>query len=71
MFNERLLRSYIVLQGLTFAQIAEKLGIHEATLGRKIKRGGTFTRAEIYKIKTVLELSDEEMISIFFANELT
>lgn len=71
MFNERLFRSMVVLQGLTLAQVAEQVGIHEATLHRKMLRQGSFTRAEIYKIKRILGLSDDDLICVFFAHELT
>lgn len=71
MFNERMFRSRAVLEGLTLAQVADLLGIHETTLHGKLKRNGAFTRDEINKLSEILGLTDEDVISIFFAHELT
>lgn len=70
MFDERLFRSKVVLHGLTLAKLAEKMGINEATLHGKLKRHGAFSRDEISMIRCILDLSDDDTISIFFAQEL-
>lgn len=66
MFNERLFRSKVVLKGITLSQLAVLMGINEVTLHKKIKRG-TFYREEIWTIKHVLDLNDDDIIAIFFA----
>lgn len=66
MFNERLFRSKVVLKGITLSQLAVLMGINEVTLHNKIKRG-TFYREEIWTIKYVLDLNDDDVIAIFFA----
>lgn len=67
MFNERLFRSKIVLNGLTLSKVSELIGINETTMQRKIKKNGSFTRDEIGHLGSVLNLSDEDLLDIFFA----
>ena len=69
MFNERLLRSKVVYQGITLGELASELEINQSTLTRKLK-DGSFNRVEISKIAEVLHLSDDDVIDIFFAEEL-
>lgn len=71
MFDERLFRAKVVLKGLTLAKLAELMDINEATLHGKFKRQGAFSRAEMNKIRCILSLTDQELIDIFFAQELT
>lgn len=66
MFNKRLLKSKVVARGMTLGDLAVAIGINASTMTRKLKQG-TFTRAEIYAISDVLQLTDEEVIAIFFA----
>lgn len=71
MFNERLFRSKIVLNGLTLSKVSALIGINETTMQRKIKNHGSFTRDEIGHLGTVLNLSDDDLLEIFFAEKLT
>ncbi len=71
MFNERLFRATVVLNGMTLGMLASQIGINDATLQRKMKNNGSFNRDEIAKIAEILHLSDKDIIDIFFATELT
>jgi hypothetical protein len=46
--------------------MAKELEIHPATLGHKMQNGN-FKRCELYKIKEVLHMRDEDFLNIFFA----
>lgn len=70
MFNDRLFRSKVVLCGLTLGELAKSMGINESTLHGKLKRQGSFSRDEIGKIRQILDLTDEDIMDIFFASEL-
>lgn len=65
MFNANKLKSLIVLNGLSQKEFAEKIGMNEATLYRKMKANGNFLRGEIDTILTVLKIDDPK--EIFFA----
>ena len=68
MFNERKFRAQMVLQGVNMKTLASELDINEATLYRKIKDNGAFTRNEINKMIVFLQITDPK--DIFFAEEL-
>lgn len=68
MFNERKFRAQMVLQGVSMKTLASELDINEATLYRKIKDNGAFTRNEINKMIVFLQITDPK--DIFFAEEL-
>lgn len=68
MFKENEFRAQIVRAGKTNKELANYLGINEATLYRKIKAGGNFTRDEINKM--IVFLNIENPGDIFFAQEL-
>ena len=65
MFRENEFRAQIVRAGKTNKEVAAYLGINEATLYRKIKADGNFTREEINKMISFLNIKDPE--EIFFA----
>ncbi|MFD1464988.1 XRE family transcriptional regulator [Lapidilactobacillus mulanensis] len=65
--NLKRLQDKIVEQNLTQDYIAQELGINKSTLYRKVKRGTNgFTIGEVGQIKSILELSTEETMDIFF-----
>lgn len=68
MFDERRFNACLALNGMTKAALAEKLGMNEATLYRKLQRGGDFTRAEINRMIDLLHIENPN--EIFFAKEL-
>ena len=65
MFRENEFRAQIVRAGKTNKDLAAHLGINEATLYRKIKADGNFTREEINKMISFLNIENPE--AIFFA----
>ena len=51
---------------LNYQKLAKELRISESGLNKKINGKNYFTQSEIYRIKELLELSDNELIKIFF-----
>ena len=43
----RAIRAALANTGQTQAELAQRMGIHEDTLGRKLRRPGTFTLSEL------------------------
>lgn len=70
MFNERLFMATLVIQDKKLKDVADALGIDRATLYRKIRDDGKFTRAEITRIVDYLCMDAETMSRIFFAEQL-
>lgn len=71
MLNANMLKSKMVLFGDTQQALANALNISRATLVSRLSNQSSFTQAEIYNIKLRYELSAEEIIDIFFAQEIT
>ena len=67
MFDERKFKACVIFQGRTMVEIAEVLHINVATLHRKIRRGGDFTRAEIERLCGFLGIDDPR--TVFFVRE--
>ena len=72
----QILKSKLVLKNMTYEELAERMeaegsSITEKHLGSKIRGKYEFNRAEIKAIKTVLKLSDAEVMDIFFDGEET
>ena len=66
--NSQLLKSVMVLNGDTSAQLAKFLGISEQSLSNKINEKGTeFKQGEITKIKERYGLDCDMVDRIFFA----
>ena len=53
-------------QKLNYQKLAKELRISESGLNKKINGKNYFTQSEIYRIKELLELTDNELIKIFF-----
>lgn len=70
MFDRKKFHGRVIAEGYTLVTISEKLGISPVTMTRKMSRGGDFTRSELQKLKSLLNMSDAEMNDIFFAEEL-
>ena len=51
---------------LNYQKLAKELRISESGLNKKLNGKNYFTQSEIYKIKELLELTDNELIKIFF-----
>lgn len=68
MFNPNKFKGAVIANGMDMKEIAKDLGIHEATLYRKINDGGNFTRKEIEDLMAVLCIEDPR--EIFFTKQL-
>lgn len=65
--NSKLLRSVMVLHDDTNKSLADYLGLSEKSVNDKINERGTeFKQSEIARIKERYDLTDEQVISIFF-----
>lgn len=62
------LKAEMTRYGLTTKTLAEKLGIHPATLSGKINGKTEFACDEMVKIGEILHLSQEHMADIFFSH---
>ena len=67
MFQKTELKIALVRRNMTFEELANKVGIAPATLHRKMSGTSDFYRDEIEQIRVVLNLSQEEVLNIFFA----
>lgn len=69
MVDTRLLKSKIVLSGMTQRELAKKLEIDPCTLNCKLnnKSGRTFSVNEAEKLGDLLNIKASEMSKIFFA----
>ena len=68
MFRLNVFKSKLSLQEKTMRDVASAIGINEATLYRKVNGTSDFTRNEIQIIKQFLDLTSDEVESIFFAD---
>ena len=68
MFDERKFKACVALQGATMSQVALMLHIDAATLHRKIRRAGDFSRSEIERLCDILEIDDPR--PVFFAKKV-
>lgn len=66
MFKSELLKSIMVLKKVSSADLSGKIGINITTFYKKMNGQSEFTRSEMRIIKAVLNLSKDEMDSIFF-----
>ncbi|WP_225419667.1 XRE family transcriptional regulator [Lapidilactobacillus wuchangensis] len=46
--------------------VAKKIGVDRSTFYRKLKKGGNFKVREVQQLVSVIPLTDDEAISIFF-----
>jgi transcriptional regulator with XRE-family HTH domain len=69
MFNQKKFKALLVMKGKTMQNIADLLGINQATLYRKINGNSDFYRREIQAICNYLKIEDPN--EIFFAQEIT
>lgn len=69
MFNARMLKYFVMKNGLSLEDIANSLGVNPSTLYRKMRGDSDFTRTEITIIRDRLHLTNEDVASIFFAHD--
>ena len=68
--NGYLLKAEIISRGMTVESYCKEAGFARSTFDRKLRGKYEFDRAEIERIKVVLELSDEKLRTIFFSSEV-
>ncbi|MBO6245929.1 MAG: helix-turn-helix transcriptional regulator [Anaerovibrio sp.] len=66
MINEMELKAECVRKGISQKELASKLGIDAVTLYRRFKGESDFSRSELQMIRSILGLTDERFIEIFF-----
>lgn len=71
LLNVQLLKSKMTLYNDTQEDLAEYLGVARYTLFNKFNEKSYFTNKEIYLIKIRYDLTDEEVILIFFTLQVT
>lgn len=72
MVNTNMLKGKIVENGLSFADVANAIGISTASMYRKITNcGEAMLVREAYAIGRLLQLTAEKMNSIFFASSVS
>lgn len=68
--NVRLLKAEVVKAGMTFCELAERIGINKSGFYSRL-RNHSFKQSEICAIKNVLGMSDELTVAIFFEEEVS
>ncbi len=66
MLNTNRLLSIMALFGDNQSNLARKIGINRSFLSKKIRRLAEFKISEIQKIKDVYNLSEKDVVDIFF-----
>lgn len=67
--NVNKLRGKIVEKGMNVEKLSSEMGIDRATVYRKLNNNGeSFTVREVRSIISILDLTTEEITSIFFSN---
>ena len=69
MFNRTKFKALLIMKGKTMQNIADLLGINQATLYRKVNGSSDFFRCEIELICKCLEIDDPK--DIFFTQDIT
>lgn len=65
--NVAKLKGAVVEKNTTLEALAANIGVDRSTIYRKIQNGGlTYTIGEIHKIVEALQLTQEEVLAIFF-----
>lgn len=70
MANMGELKAECIRNGISLEKLAEKIGINNSTLYRKINGNTEFNRNELQIIRECLKLSDEQFIAIFLMIKL-
>lgn len=68
--NKALFRKVLKENGVTQGDMAKAIGIAEQSFSEKVneRKGRDFNLGEIVKMKTLLSLTNDELIDIFFAD---
>lgn len=70
MVNTELLNNKIDASGLKRVYIARMLGISHQALSNKVNNVSPFRAAEVYVLKDLMRLSDDDADSIFFTDRV-
>lgn len=70
MYLKNVLASRMKLAEIGQVELAKKVGVNVSTLNKKINGSVEFKLREIQRIADVLDLTDQDIISIFFADEV-
>ena len=66
MVNQNLLNSKVALSGLTFKELAKKIGMPYQSLNNRKTGKIEFTSSEIKALKDILNLTNDDVAEIFF-----
>lgn len=69
--NVALLKYYIGLKGMNLTQFAALLGVNRSFIYAKMRKPDSFSRAEMKLIIQKLDLTQDEVLNIFFSDVLT
>lgn len=69
--NANELKAELLRHGYSIPEYAAALGISKKTAYAKIAGKTNFTQPEIATTKEILNLSDQQLLSIFFADEVS
>lgn len=69
--NANRLKAKIILRKMKVEEFLSKTGIERSHYYRVLRGEDEFDRAEILSIQSILELSDNEMLNIFFKEEVS
>lgn len=67
LFQKNEFRAEVVRNGMSLEDVAKAIGINYVSLHRKMNGTSDFYRGEIEKIISLLNLSGEDVLRIFFA----
>ena len=67
MINQNLLHSKVALAGLTFKELAQKIGIPYQSFNNRKAGKIEFNSSEIKALKDVLNLTNDDVIAIFLS----
>jgi transcriptional regulator with XRE-family HTH domain len=69
--NSKALRAELILKGKKTDEIAIEIGISKSAFYRKLKGKSSFTQKEICKLGEALDISNDKIMEIFFAEKVS
>ena len=66
MINQKLLNSKVALSGLTFKELAKKIGMPYQSFNNRKTGKIEFNSSEIKALKDILNLTNDDVAEIFF-----
>ena len=70
-YIEKELRKLFITHDLNVEKVSNEMGVNKSTLYQKLNGKREFTRKEIIKLSSVLELSDADILRIFFSEKVS